>query len=104
MDTNQVVFDELILDKSITGTIDLKNNESMVFPNPSNGEFYIKVPPGELFSYCIFNSIGMVISELKNSRASDDPLVIELKNQPRGIYFMELSTEKEKFIETIILY
>jgi predicted MPP superfamily phosphohydrolase len=104
MDTNQVVFDEFILDKSITGTIDLKNNESIVFPNPSNGDFYIKAPPGGIFSYRIFNSVGKVISELKNSKASGEHVLIELTNQPAGIYFIELSTEKEKFIEKIILY
>jgi hypothetical protein len=104
MDANHVVFDELVLDKSIMGTFDFRSTGSMVYPNPSNGEFYIKVPPGERFSYRIFNSVGQLISELQNNNASANPVRIDLTNQPRGLYFIELRSEKETSVEKIILY
>ena len=104
MDANLVVFDEFVIDKSWTGTSDFRSTGSRVYPNPSNGEFYIKVPPGERFSYRIFNSVGQLISELQNSNASANPVRIDLTNQPRGLYFIELRSEKETSIEKIILY
>ena len=104
MDANHLVFDEFIIDKSIIGTNDLISTQIRVYPNPSNGEFFINVPPGKIFSYRIFNSVGQLISELQNSQASDGPVRIELTNQPGGIYFIELCTEKETLIEKVILY
>jgi len=104
MDANQTVFDEFLLDKSSTGTDDFSSNKNIVYPNPSNGEFYIKVAPGEMFSYRIFNSVGQLISELRNGQETDVPILIDLKNQSRGIYFIEISTEKKTSIEKIILY
>ncbi len=74
IDANQVVFDELVLDKKTMGTNDFSPTGSLVYPNPSNGEFYIEVPPGERFSYRIFNSVGQLISELRNGNASVTPV------------------------------
>jgi hypothetical protein len=104
MDGNQVVFDELVLDKSITGTSDLRGNMSRVYPNPTHGEFFVKVPSGEILSYRIFNSVGQLIAELQHYQVTDIPVRIVLKNQPMGMYFIELSTEREISIEKIILY
>ena len=104
MDANQIVFDEFTLDKSTTGTDDYNSNRSRVYPNPSKGEFYIKGISGELLSYRIFNSVGQLISELQNCHMIDNHVRIDLKNQSKGIYFIEISTEKETSIEKIILY
>lgn len=104
MDAYHVVFDEFVLDKSITGLGNLRSNNSSVYPNPTNGEFFIKIPPGERFSYRIFNSVGQLISKLQNNNASANPVRIELSNEPRGIYYIELNTDKETSIEKIILY
>ncbi|MFC2116731.1 metallophosphoesterase [Bacteroidota bacterium] len=104
MDANHVIFDELILDKSTMGTRDFRGINSWVYPNPSNGEFYIKVPPGERFSYRIFNSVGKLITELQNSYASYVPVRIDLGNQPKGIYLIELRTGNESVIEKIIKF
>jgi predicted MPP superfamily phosphohydrolase len=104
MDAFQNVFDELTIDKNLTGTNKLLNNKSLVFPNPSDGEFYIKVQPGERFSYRIFNSAGIVISEVRNSKAPADLVKVELKNHSRGMYLIELSTEKKRLTEKIFLY
>jgi hypothetical protein len=48
--------------------------------------------------------MGQLISELQNSNASANPVQIELKNQPIGIYYIELNTGKKTSIEKIILY
>jgi N-acetylneuraminic acid mutarotase len=107
MDANRNVFDEFILDKSLTGPSDFNNTnirDSRIYPNPSDGVFYVKVPPGERFSYRIFNSVGQLISEVQNHSVTANPVRIELTNQPMGIYYFELNTDKKRLVERIILY
>lgn len=55
---------EGIAETSDDGISNLRNNLSRVFPNPSNGEFSITVPGGEILGYRIFNLNGRIISEL----------------------------------------
>jgi hypothetical protein len=104
MDANQTVIDEFVLQKNSTGTGDVSSDKNIVYPNPSKGEFYITVTPGEMFSYRIFNSVGQLISELQNVQETDVPVLVDLKMQSRGIYFIEIRTEKKTSIEKIILY
>ncbi|MCK4923135.1 MAG: metallophosphoesterase [Bacteroidales bacterium] len=104
IDENLVVFDELVLDKSTMGISDLRPNKKIVFPNPSDGVFYIKVPDDNTFSYRIFNSTGHLISEVQNHKGTVNPILIELSIQPMGIYYIELKTDKETSVEKIILY
>lgn len=95
MDANRVVFDELVLEKSTTCTSDLSVNKSLVHPNPTDEVFNIKVPPGEIFSYRIFNFVGHLISEAQNNGVNANHVQFEHTNLPSGIYYIELNIDKE---------
>jgi hypothetical protein len=60
-----------------------------VYPNPSNGIFYIKNAPknGEVQ---IYNQMGQRISS-GVIESTDEPLQINLMQQVRGIYFVRIS-------------
>ena len=77
-----------------------------VFPNPSNGIFTLntKISNGEI-SIC--NLMGEIIfSEwipMGQSTINNQTSTIDLSNQPSGIYFVNVKSEKESFAQKIII-
>jgi hypothetical protein len=67
----------------------ITSEDITVYPNPSNGIFYIKNAPkdGEVQ---IYNQMGQRISSgvIENS---DQPLEINLMQQVRGVYLVRIS-------------
>ncbi len=63
-----------------------------VFPNPSNGMFYINLP-ASLNSTAVVNvyePCGRIVSSL-NIKATGSDQQLDLNNLPRGLYFMQIS-------------
>lgn len=80
----------------------LANNEAddfvdsaVVFPNPSNGIFNISSKTA-FNNIRVFNSLGQQILETNHSQ-------IDLSQYPRGMYFLELSSDSKKSTHKIIL-
>ncbi len=71
-----------------------------VFPNPSNGKFTIEALNFENASIKIFNVVG---AEIYQSSTSNQITVIDLSNQPKGIYFVKINTEKSSFTKRIVI-
>ncbi len=68
------------------------NNEVLIFPNPSNGEFTLQLPTNSDFSeYAVMNSTGSVIEKKKftGTRA-----FIHLQDQPQGFYMLQLLSDE----------
>jgi len=63
-----------------------------IFPNPSQGKFYVLVPNPELLKQVdVFDIKGKHIKSMQNLKIL--PLEINLSAYPNGIYFLQLSEE-----------
>jgi uncharacterized repeat protein (TIGR03803 family) len=70
-----------------------------VYPNPSTGIFTLnsKITSGEI---SVRNTVGeIVLLSTINQQSS----AIDLSNQPNGIYFVNVKTEKESFTQKMII-
>ncbi|MCA6436399.1 MAG: T9SS type A sorting domain-containing protein [Bacteroidetes bacterium] len=70
-------------------------SDVLIYPNPSSGVYYFKLAT-ELQSgkqITVINNLGQLIS-VEYSALADNLLSINLKNQPSGIYFALIETEK----------
>lgn len=70
----------------------IENVDFEVYPNPSSGEVYINLnEPSQISDIRIFDVQGRLV-EQPNSAFSGNPSSLNL-NLPRGIYFLEITTE-----------
>ncbi len=67
-----------------------------VYPNPSDGIFRIKSTNREISSIAVYNTSGCIV--YKNQKYTDKQ-IIEIKNQPSGIYYIRISNSR--YSETI---
>ncbi|MCC7302625.1 MAG: T9SS type A sorting domain-containing protein [Bacteroidia bacterium] len=64
------------------------NSEITIFPNPSGGEFNLKLPASsELKSVRVYNSVGELIQE---QTAKEGVVSIDIRNQSNGLYFIQV--------------
>lgn len=78
-----------------------ENNKIQIYPNPSTGEFYIKNDEFKIKSVEIFNDVGQKIFEAEIHQTNYPS--INISNQPKGIYFISLKTEKETVSDKLIV-
>lgn len=82
------------------------NLENVIYPNPSNGYFTIKVKNKKILSKVlveIFNEIGVVVLKL-NKLISNGKLVLDLQDrlQP-GVYQVQCTINNEKLVSKLII-
>ena len=95
-------IDTVIIVSSNTGINSYDHLLNMVFPNPNNGIFNLKLSSkdfNELGNGYIFNSIGEVILEI--DLKSSDNIIVNLKENSPGIYYLKF--EKKPFISHKII-
>ncbi|PCH90934.1 MAG: hypothetical protein COB85_09790, partial [Bacteroidetes bacterium] len=90
-----------------TGIVDFSGNiELLIFPNPSNGEFTLKIDMG------MIKNIQLIISNVLGQKVYEEALeinqgvystVIDLKNHPAGIYSLSLTGENGTYVRELIL-
>ena len=81
-----------------TATEEIAANQTLVYPNPSDGVFRIECPNAE--SVQIFNTQGQLV---RNIEADLTSFSLDMKGQPSGIYYMHiLYPEGTKVIKLII--
>ena len=74
-----------------------------VFPNPNDGSMTVKFP-SELqgkYSITIYNTIGETI--FKRTDINDQELLIDITNQPAGVYYISISTSYSTMLRKILL-
>ncbi len=71
-----------------------------VFPNPSNGTFTVFTNFTEDYNIQLIDMAGKTI---KNSSYGNQILSIDFSDVNVGVYFLKMSTEKESYIEKIII-
>lgn len=76
----------------------IRNNELRIYPNPNNGIFNIQLPKEERegVRITVTNLMGQVVANLKSEiqNPQSEILPVDLTNQPSGIYFINVETEK----------
>jgi hypothetical protein len=90
----------------ITGVEDLSLPvEFTIYPNPSEGKFYIRTReqvPGKM-RIIIINPIGNVIKDIVPNWQSGEDQEINLTGYAKGIYFVEIETERTKIVKRITI-
>ncbi len=88
-----------------------KNSNFTIYPNPSNGIFTLQTPAGSLrpAGVSITNITGKTIKHFsitctEHSRSvNNQSTIINLENQPKGIYFINIQTETGIYTEKLII-
>ena len=84
-----------------TGVSEKEQTVIKLYPNPSSGIIYISVPANQKKSIIINNVSGELIYHSENYFQSN--LTIDLSLQPKGLYFLNLRTEKEMIRRKIVV-
>ncbi len=75
--------------RNATGMEDFSKRDFSIYPNPSSGKFSIEIGNNcEIINLEVYNLIGEKILQQQNSNQ------IDLSNSPKGIYFVNLLTDK----------
>ncbi|HLG03212.1 MAG TPA: T9SS type A sorting domain-containing protein [Bacteroidia bacterium] len=79
------------------------NMTGNVFPNPSNGEFTIKIPEefNDAFTVCIYDVLGQVV--FKDNFTSEKNIPIGISDKPKGIYFLRINSGNQQVTQKIII-
>lgn len=83
----------------------LSENEINLFPNPTNGELNItiRVLKNQNFTITLLNTLGQTIKEIKQENYSGGNLNIDLSNNTKGLYFVNIKTETSSITKRIVL-
>ncbi|MDI3527883.1 MAG: large repetitive protein [Tenuifilum sp.] len=93
----------------VTSNNSVPTNSSLdfsIYPNPTNGQFNIKVSnfiPGR-YRIEIYNSIGgLAFSKEFTLNSTSDEVRYNIKHLPKGLYYIRLGNETKKVIKKLIL-
>jgi hypothetical protein len=89
----------------LVGCADIANLESstfLVFPNPSSGVLTISTTDTYIKSVLIYDGIGKLVAVIANEKVSTEQS-IDLSSFARGVYSLEISTDKFTSRNKIIL-
>ena len=78
----------------------LSATNAVLYPNPSNGVFRVKTSSVENIVISIFNVNGVLI--YRNEHYCNDG-IIDISNQPKGIYFVKVNSAQLNFTKSIIV-
>ncbi|NOX46585.1 MAG: T9SS type A sorting domain-containing protein [Chlorobi bacterium] len=87
----------------IVGNNPFKKTQSFeIYPNPSQGKFWIQNPKGknEFLSIEVFNSFGKRLMEFETA---EELMQIDLSDKPKGVYLIRIKSSKEVFNEKVIV-
>lgn len=71
-----------------------------IYPNPGNGKFTVMVGEARHSQIIIYNTLG---EEVFQSLMTNDLMTFDLSSQPKGIYFIQINSEKESSTKKIII-
>ncbi len=89
---------ELFMDVSINQTLGEDLNSIVVIPNPSKGIFRIETKNLQVSKIKITNTAGKIIYESVNKSSE-----IDLSQQPKGTYFIEVFTSQKTHNKKLII-
>ena len=105
--SNSCGNDSIIISLNILDIYIPDNNINItVVPNPSNGQFTLEFKNNlqEEVSISVINSLGQVLlTKTDESYSSNISMNFDIKNQPSGLYFINVKTKTLSFNKKIII-
>ena len=85
-------------------TYDFSNSLS-IYPNPTNGIFNVstKFASTEQLQVSVINILGQVIYETNPITANSKLFTLDLRNEAKGIYFVQLKTKNGSVVKKLVL-
>lgn len=99
-DGQYVDFDVYVVMKPTFIGVDEVTYNMSVYPNPTEGEIHIIVDNIEQFEYNVFNIVGQ---NMMNGISDGREAHLDLSGLEKGVYFVTVFTENQKFVERIIV-
>ena len=106
------IFVTQLVDKAVplsSGLSEIQPSYFEIYPNPSSGIFTINLRNCRDAKICIYDVLGNCLLN-KDCRNDTNPkingsttLTMNLSNQPKGIYFMEIVSDGERAVKKIVL-
>lgn len=84
--------------KSVKAEIITDNNDFQIYPNPSNGDFFID-NSNKTYSIEIFNNIGQKVFEKKNTDKSS----LSASKLSKGVYFVKITNDSKSSVKKLIV-
>ncbi len=88
---------------SVTGVeqLTVESGQLTIYPNPSSGQFTIKVIGNEINSKLeVYNIVGELVYQTVLSNSQD---IIDLSTQPDGMYFIYFNSDEDAEVGKILL-
>ncbi|MDD2192223.1 MAG: T9SS type A sorting domain-containing protein, partial [Bacteroidales bacterium] len=77
-----------------------KENEILVYPNPTKDEVYITTKGEQINSYSLYNINGQVL--LKNEKIKTNSQKLNLSALTKGVYVLKVVTDKNVYSRKVI--
>lgn len=88
------------LETTVTTNITDESDRLKIYPNPSNGVFYISLDDNSIQNWEIVNLNGQIV---KNNRNEYHTGVVDLTGLPDGIYMIKATTVDNKLLKQKIV-
>lgn len=77
--------------------------EVFVYPNPSNGVFFIELQSND-FMQVELKVVSLIGKTIKQETLEPNTRVqLDLTDQPKGVYFVQLTAGNEKYLKRVII-
>ncbi|MFC6997439.1 endonuclease [Rufibacter roseus] len=104
--TNEVLnIDDVTLygTSSVTGVPQALEDQLQVYPNPTTGVFTVKTPSSlKVLEASVYNSVAQRVATQKTSSAKNS-VTFNLQHQPKGIYLVQLRTDKGTVVRRLLV-
>jgi hypothetical protein len=97
------IIDNFVITGSTLSTEDFTLDNFVIYPNPSNGIFYIKTPKQTTFDFAIYDVTGKLILSEKEVSTRNNKHAINLNNYAKGVYFLNMSSENSTITKKLML-
>ncbi len=91
--------------KSVTGISKSEQSGFTVYPNPTNGKFYLNFDAAKTsVSIKVTNPLGITVFEEKDINvAATHSKIMDLSNQPNGVYMITIGNDQQVTSEKIVI-
>jgi len=96
-----VAYDTAFIVTTSIKSLQSKDSKFTIYPNPTDGQFIIKVRDGSLFQIRIYNLQGQLVLYEELTNASS--ITVNMSSYQAGLYFIQITTDKISIIKKIVL-